>query len=190
MIDDHLALFNRDGEGYRSLIFDPAGEEIEPVEQITDINRGALHNALEFHDRVARRYGVGMDLRQANGELLDAFGEAWGVPRTSGMSDSAYQAHLLAQVLAVFTSAPTIQNIFANEALFEAQGLGPYMDYSYMDVGPDRESPAGATLTQEILALYVVFADEDSVDTEKTRAAVRVKAAGVGLYQGVQYAGS
>lgn len=186
MIDDHLTIFNRDGIEYRKLVFDPDRSEADPVTNVNDINRGALHNMVEWHRRVGQRHGANASLTDATGALIDAWADFFAIDRPAGMSDVAFRSYILGTVLAVAVTNPVIQGIFVGEVLRESNALGPYFDNSYLGVGAHRDGVQGCVLTHTTNALYVIFADLASYDPSLATAAQLVKAAGIGLYQGIE----
>lgn len=186
MIDDSLALFNRDGVLYGKLIHDKNRAEFPEITNINDINSGAVYNALTWHERVIQRIGEEFSLSQATGVLLKYWGSFWNVPKPAGMSDGAYRSFLLGKVLSIATTIPVIQNIFSTNVLKESKRIGPYLNNSYLGVGPRVSGVAGCTPTFARNVIYVIFSDEASYDPTEARAAQLVKAAGMGVFQSIR----
>ena len=184
MIDEFLGLFNRSGPEYRNLVYDRDREENPVVNQINDLNKGALYNSLTWHLRFAFRLGEESSLLNATGAILRDFGKLFNLEWPIGMSAAAFRNYIIGRVVAGANSFSAIRQIFIEQSIKEPQYIGPYLDFSHCDIPIREDGVGGSTFVFPYGALYVLF-DADEYDPSLLRAAQSVKAAGIGLFQGI-----
>lgn len=182
MIDDYLKLFNQEGPEYRILIRDASRAEIEPVTDINDINQGAVHNALEYHRRYARRIFDEFSLINARGEILQEWSKFWGIPNADGLDDENFALYMIGTVLAATATEPVIEALFADQEIVAPEFIGPFFNQSYFGNPPEHGAPRGATFSHRTNAIYIFIKNLAAYSPGLLRAAKRSKAAGVGIF--------
>ncbi len=186
MIDDYLRLFDREGDEYKKLIYDSSRQENEPVVRVNDINKGALHNALEWHRRAALNFSQNMNLRLADGLLISLWAEFWAIERPGGLSDEGFKTYILATALGLSPTTLTISSILSGMAVVrEPRNMGPYFNYSYLGIGPSRSGVQSFIPTHTLNVVYIIFETSD-YDKSVLDAIGRIVAAGKGVLVGVK----
>ncbi|EMO29396.1 hypothetical protein LEP1GSC170_1204 [Leptospira interrogans serovar Bataviae str. HAI135] len=133
MIDKYLSLFNKSGKVFRALFYDPDRKEKNHIQNINDINKGAIYNGIEWHYRFIKRLVDEFTLTNASGFLLNAWGEFLGVANDTNLPDYEYRAKILSKLLSIVGTLPAIKNLIKDldhVEIKEAQELGFFECFS------------------------------------------------------------
>ncbi|EKR57197.1 MULTISPECIES: hypothetical protein [Leptospira] len=188
MIDKYLSLFNKSGKVFRALFYDPDRTEKSKIQNINDINKGAIYNGIEWHYRYVKRLVDEFPLTNASGFLLNAWGEFLGVNNDSGLSDNEYRAKVLSKLLSIVGTLPAIKNLIKDldhVEIKEAQDLGFFLNVSHLDTPVLRNKPFGSVLTHHTNAIYIIFNTIFDIDALLLRTIYQIKCAGIGAFAGV-----
>ena len=183
MIDDYLKLFNRDGAEYKKLIFDREKKEKAQIQRPNDINQGALHNVLEWHKRAALNFAERMSLRKAAGLLVNLWAEFWGIARPEQLSSEAFRTYILTTALGISPTLPVLEALLPNAKVRVPYEMGPYLDHSFLGIGPRLAGVESCVFTHGLNTVYVIFEQAD-YDTTTLDAVARAIAAGKGILVG------
>lgn len=181
-------MFNRSGEVYKTVIHDPDRTQGSNIGNVQDINRGAIHNVLEWTARFALRLKHEFPLSNATGHLLKEWGRFLGIPNDSGLSDEGYRQSILGKILAIAGTLPVIRRLIGEDTrteIREAHEIGLYLDNAFLDTSVDRARQVGSVFTHPRNAIYVIFDTYADVSTALLELIAKLKIAGVGLYAGV-----
>lgn len=184
MVDDYLKLFYRDGAEYKKLVFDRERREKTQIQNPNDINQGALHNSLEWHRRAALNFAERMSLRKAVGFLVNLWGEFWGIAKPENLSNEAFRTYILTTALGISPTLPVLETLLPNAKVRVPHEMGPYLDHSFLDVGPRLKGAASSVFTHGLNTVYIIFESAD-YDTTTLDAVARAIAAGKGILVGV-----
>ena len=183
MIADYLALFDKDSDNFKTLIYDPSGVENDPVNAIQDINKGAIHNSFEYTNRWKNRSLLERSLKTATSFLLDAWGELFGIPRNSEI-DSEYRQFILDRIFPPQFTISWLRSVLPPEvSVKEANEIGFFLDDSFFDE-PLSISETGCTLTALSNAIYITYNEATDIDWNFILYLGRIRPAGVAVYVG------
>ncbi|MDI7165965.1 hypothetical protein [Leptospira santarosai] len=188
MIAKYLSLFNRSGAVFKALIFDPERSEKPQINNINDINKGAIFNALEWHYRFIKRLIDEFPLTKASGFLLKAWGLFLGVPNDQEHTDQEYRSQIITKILAIVGTLPAIKNLVKDinhVEVKEAQELGFFLDVAYFDTPVLKNRPFGSVMTHPTNAIYIIFNTIFDIDPALLQTIYQLKSAGVGVFAGV-----
>ncbi len=181
-ITDYLELFDREGREFGILVRDETRLENEPVRNMGDINQGALHNALEYHNRFAGRTGAELRLQDARGEILKDWARFWGFANSDGLDDESFAMQIVASVLASVATDPVIQALFPDQEFRGGEQIGPYFNHSFYGVPPDPRGVSGSAFVHRTNAIYVFIATAAGYSAAIMRVLKRSRAAGIGVF--------
>lgn len=187
MISEYLSLFGRIGKVFKALVYNPDKTENPVISNINDINKGALHNAIEWHNRFIYRLIEEFPLTKATGFLLRNWGEFLGIPNDEGLSDDDYRAKIVAKLLAIVGTKSVIKKLIPENAdvyLREGNQMGWFLDVCYLDTPAYPDQMVGATFTYQHNALYILFRTLYDINLPLLRAIYQLKAAGIGVFAG------
>lgn len=187
-ISDYLTIFNRKGSVYKALVHDPTQPQSDIINNIQDINRGGIHNALEWTARFVMRLKEEFPLLNARGHLLKEWGKFLGFKNDLGLDDQAYLEAIVSKILSIIGTLPIIKRLLPTNSLTiikEAHEMGFYLDNAYFDTSVDKVNQVSSVFTHPRCAIYVIFEDLFTVDTQLLKLIVSLKIAGVGVYAGV-----
>jgi len=187
-ISDYLAIFSRKGPVYKAFVHDPSQTQSDVITNVQDLNRGGIHNALEWTARFVMRLKEEFPLLNARGHLLREWGKFLGFKNDLGLDDQGYLESIISKILSIVGTLPIIKRLLPENSLTlikEAHEMGFYLDNAYFDVPVDKVNQVSAVFTHPRCAIYVIFEDLFTVDTQLLRLIASLKIAGVGLYAGV-----
>ena len=184
MLDDYLKLFYRDGAEYKKLVFDREKKEKAQIQRPNDMDQGALHNALEWHRRVALHFAERMSLRKAVGFLVNLWAEFWGIAKPEQLSGEAFRTYILTTALGISPTLPVLESLLPNARVQVGHEMGPYLDHSFLDTGPRLHGIEACVFTHGLNTVYIIF-EEPAYDTTTLDAIARAIAAGKGILVGV-----
>ncbi|MBE7411434.1 MAG: hypothetical protein HS129_05105 [Leptospiraceae bacterium] len=188
MIFDYLSLFGRFGENFKGIVFDTDSTEKTEIKNINDINKGAIHNSVEWHNRLVQRIVDEFPLTKASGFLLRDWGEFVGIPNDTELPDTEYRAKIFSKILSVIGTISIIRSLLppsGNVVVKEAIDLGCFLDACFFDVPVMKTKIAGAVMTYPTNALYIIFNSSDDINPILMRTIAELKAAGVAVFAGV-----
>lgn len=187
MIFDYLSLFNRLGKVFKAVVYDPDKTERSTISNINDINKGAIHNAIEWHMRFMHRLLEEFPLTKASGFLLNDWGKFLGIPNEEGLSDEDYRAKIVARLLAIVGTKSVIKKLIPENAdvfLREGSEMGWFLDVCYLDTPAYPDKMVGATFTYQHNALYILFRTLYDINLPLLRAIYQLKSAGIAVFAG------
>lgn len=180
MISEFLNLFDQTTQTFKEFIYDRTRSENDPVNNIQDINKGALHNAIEWNNRWKTRILEESNLNVAKGLILDAFGELFGIRRIS-TDDEAYRQYILDILFPPYFTLPYLQAYLSNAEVSECYDIGFFLDSSFLNNSNDNDI-IGSNLIAESNTVYIFWDTKKEVDFQLIRRLYRIKPAGIQLY--------
>ena len=180
MINDHLALLDQSSKNYKDLIYDPDGVENTPVLTTQDIQKGAIHNSLEYNSRWKDRLKLERNLLTASSFLLDAWGTLFGIPRNSEI-DSEYVEFIKGKILPPNFTLSWIKENLPPDSAQEAQETGFFLDEDYMNDSV-AQNDTGSVLTARSNAIYITLPTSEGANWDFIFFLERARVAGVALY--------
>jgi len=184
----HLSLFGRFGEKFKAIVYDNDSVEKTEIKNINDINKGAIHNSVEWHNRLMQRIVEEFPLTMATGFLLRDWGEFVGIQNDTSLTDEDYRAKIFAKILSIIGTIPIIRSLLppgGSTVIKEAADLGCFLDVCHLDVPAMKNKIVGAVMTHKTNALYIIFNSSEDLNPILMRTIYELKAAGVGVYAGV-----
>ena len=187
-----LPFFNQTGPVFRDLVGDPNRNELDPVQAINDINKGAIENSIEWHLRFQRRAVHEVDLRNARGIFLRKWAEIYGIPRPPSMSDEDFIGYMIGRILSVSSARPALVSIFPEPKyqVFGCAQVGAFLDVCYYNVGVQDPKKTKVRMASSVLtfgtnSIYVYVKDPDHIGSEIKKKLYDTLAAGFAVYAGV-----
>ncbi len=181
MIDDFLHIFTKEGSQYKKLVFDKDRQEKAELHRPMDINKGALHNVLEWHRMLACDLAKRMSLRDATGFLTQLWAEFWGIALPEEADDTSLRAWLLATALGLSPTPMVLASLLPSASLHAPESIAPYLDHTYLGISARPSFAFGSMPTLLHDVVYAVFT---SIHLGQVEAALRAKAAGAGILIG------
>ena len=164
------------------MIYSPDGIENSPVLTTQDIQKGAIHNSLEWNSRWKDRLKTERNFRDASSFLLDAWGELLGIKRNSEI-DSEYKDYINSKIFPPDFTIAWVKSIITNAQIKETYEVGFFLNDSFLDDPIDLES-TGSTLTALSNAIYIIYEKRTDIAWEEIYLLLRHRSAGIAIYIG------
>ncbi len=186
----NLPNFNSRGIIFRELIGDLGRIELNPIQNINDINKGAIVNSLEWHLRFQERTADSAVFSNATEWFLDEWGKLFGLPRPIGFNDDEYKGYILGTILSSMNSLPALQAIFPKPdfLILNFDQVGFTSDYSATDLDIIEPGVLGANVqsftTFDRGGVYIFTPDLNLITQQQIEKLLRVIVAGSAVWIG------
>ncbi|MCW7467516.1 hypothetical protein ND864_17485 [Leptospira levettii] len=187
MIFDYLSLFGRFGKVFKAILYDSDKTEKQTISNINDINKGGIHNAIEWHMRVIYRLLDEFPLTRAKGFLLRDWGRFLGIVNDEGLGDDDYRAKIIARLLSIVGTKNIIKGLIPETSdvyLREGNQMGWFLDVCYLDTPAYPDKMVGAVFAFQHNALYILFRTLYDINLPLLRSIYELKSAGIGVFAG------
>jgi|GEM_PF-1863367 len=187
---NHFPQFNPSGPVFRDLIGDIERPELEEINNVNDINSGAIANSIEWHRRYQDYAVYSAQFDRSDALFLEKWSELLGITRPGGMTDGEFIGYVIGYVLSSLGTITKISEIYPDPEfhVYNSNEIGFVPGYSVTDLGILNPTTSGiipsSIFTYPRNATYVLTDDMSILTDLQIEKTIRVLAAGTALFMG------